>query len=74
VVEHRTVYGSEILTYRVNINTPTYRDDMGGRAADERNWWWYVRESNGNIPLADSATYAGVTVKRLGGGRVELSK
>ena len=74
VVEHREVFGSEILAYRVNINTPTYRDDRGGRAADERNWWWYVREPDGNIPISDSVTYEGVTVKRLGDGLVELSK
>jgi hypothetical protein len=74
VIEHREVYGSEIVVYKVNINAPTYRDDRGGYVADQRNWWYYLRESDGNVRVDDSITYRGITVKPLGNGRVEISK
>lgn len=73
VVEHRKVFGSELLAYRLNVNAPTYRDDMGGRPADERNWWSYVLEGDGNIAIDDSITYEGVTVTKLGDGRFSIS-
>jgi len=74
VVEHRKVYGSEILAYKVNINAPTYRDDRGGYVADEKNWWYYLRESDGNVRIDKSVSFGGVTIKNLGDGRLEISR
>ena len=74
VIEHRKVFGSELVAYKLNVNAPMYRDDRGGVAADERNWWQYVREADGNVAINESVTYAGVTVTKLGNGRFALSK
>ena len=74
VVEHRTVFGSELLAYKLNVNAPSYRDDMGGRLADERNWWSYILEGDGNVRIDKSVSFGGVTIKNLGDGRLEISR
>lgn len=74
VIEHRKVFGSELVAYKLNVNAPMYRDDRGGVAADERNWWQYVREADGNVAINDSVTYAGVTVTKLGDGQFQVSR
>lgn len=74
VLEHRKVFGSELLAYRVNVNAPSYRDDMGGRPADERNWWSFILEGDGNIAVDESVSHAGLTVTHFGDGRFSISK
>lgn len=74
VIEHRKVFGSELTAYRLNVNAPTYRDDMGGRLADSRNWWSYVLEGDGNIRIDKSITYGGVTITNLENGKFQVSK
>jgi len=74
VVEHRTVFGSELLAYKLNVNAPSYRNDMGGRLADERNWWSYILEGDGNVRIDKSVSFGEVTIKNLGDGRLEISR
>jgi hypothetical protein len=73
VVEQRTVFGSELTAYRVNVNSPMYRNDMEGVPADERNWWQYLREADGNVAVDNSVNYGGVTITNLGDGRFSVS-
>jgi hypothetical protein len=68
VVENRQDKGGVLTAYKLNVNKPWYRDDSAGVPADEKNWWQYLREADGDIPIQQSVEYQNIKISNLGGG------
>ena len=65
VVEYRKDMNGELTAYKLNVNRPSF---SGDDIADEKNWWQYLREADGNIPIDRSVSYAGIQITNLGSG------
>ena len=67
VVEYREDVDGDLTAYRLNVNRPFYAGD-GSKNSDEKNWWQYLREPDGDIPIDRAVSYAGIQITNLGGG------
>jgi hypothetical protein len=74
VVENRQDKGGVLTAYKLNVNKPWYRDDSAGVPADEKNWWQYLREADGDIPIQQSVEYKHIKISNLGGGSFTIEK
>jgi hypothetical protein len=67
VVEYREDVDGDLTAYKLNVNKPNFflGDDSN---SDEKNWWQYLREPDGDISIDRAVSYAGIQITNLGGG------
>lgn len=67
VVEYRKDVDGDLTAYKLNVNRPFFLGDSS-RNSDEKNWWQYLREGDGDISIDRAVSYAGIQIVNLGGG------